>query len=668
MIKSACFAVGKLTTPLAVVLLLINFGFLCWYLFFGYQKSFHSDSAVKVLLAREIVVALDYFPADWNYVNKDLFVLFGHSFIIPLLAFMPAGFTTHALSGLISSVLILSGIWFLTGMAPLGIARRLLIVAIVAAGLSEFAAENLFGQISYGTVIYFSCYIMFFSWRFIDAIFCKKILFGFALFFTIVLAFWANPQRALVSYVFPLLIAILVLWILRRNILKKIQVKSICFLIGIVFAGVVFGVLLHIQTISSVNSVQEVGHARWLSYDLIIRNFIQFFGWFFYVFGGLPSVDNIVFSVDGIYEACRFILVFLVLLLIPIAIFRIFKSREDGLVIFGVFTLAILIIFPFLLITTSIPNMGDPFSGARYLVPAFVFALVLVLLQPVDFKNDFFFGIAVTFISILFLFSAFSSFGVNKQNSNPRNTLVDFMAINNLRYGFGTYWNAGVVSVLSNEKTLVRQIIIDRGIPLPMRHLSSDRWYRPNTWQGETFLLLTSQEVKNINFSLLESYGVKPNRELVIGDYKIYTFSENIAKKLPGWDTRYEVPTKFLPMNGLSQTGHLVEDVGGQGAMLVAEKGQSGALHYGPYVDVDAGRYRVTFDITAERQSVPVVRLDVAAAPDQKIFGELTLDVSDAPQEIIFSLNEKRTMEFRVWALGSGKVILRGVSLERIGN
>jgi hypothetical protein len=85
----------------AASLLAINIGLLIWFLFFGYESGFHSDSAAKVLLAREIIITKDYFPDDWNYINNDLFVFFGHTFIIPLLEIMPAGFTAHAISGLI---------------------------------------------------------------------------------------------------------------------------------------------------------------------------------------------------------------------------------------------------------------------------------------------------------------------------------------------------------------------------------------------------------------------------------------------------------------------------------------------------------------------------------------------------------------------------------------
>lgn len=657
----------KAATPAALALLVINLAFLCWYLFVGYQAGFHSDSAAKVLIAREIVATGDYFPNDWNYVNKDLFVLFGHTFIIPLLAFMPAGYTAHAISGLFSSALILSGIWFLTSMAPLSTARRLLVVAIVAAGISGFMAENLFGQVSYGTVVYFSCYIVYFSWRFIGAARSKKWLWGTALLVVFVLAFWSNPQRALVSYGIPLLVAILALYMWRLVLIPGNKRTSVWLPVGVVGISIAIGVFLHMQTIHGVNNVVEAGHARWLPYDLMVRNATQTFGWFIYIFGGLPSAENIVFSRAGIYDAWRLIAAMVLLVLMPLTIYRTLRQQKSGFIILGVFTLTQLITFTFLLITTTIPTMSDPFSGARYLVPSLVFILILVLGQPICLKSYPLSSISVAFVSLLFVSSAYLNFGGHDQNGNPRSALIEFLSAHNLQHGYGTYWNAGVISVSSNEKTLVRQVVVDSGIPMPMRHLSSNSWYRPSAWQGETFLLLTSQEAKAIDWDRLALYRVKPSRELTFANYKIYVFAENIARNLPGWDSRYEEPATFVASKySLSQTGRFVEKFDQSDAALIAEKGQSGALHFGPYVNVEPGRYVVTFDVFARNNPAGVVRLDVAAAPDQKLFGEKLLLSSDRPQEIVFTLNEARTMEFRVLALGNEQVVFKGVTIRRI--
>jgi len=668
----------KIQTPAALVLLILNLGLLCWYLFIGYEEDFHSDSAVKVILAREIVELRDYFPDDWNYVNNDLFVLFGHTFIIPLLAFMPAGYAAHAISGLISSVLILSGIWLVTSMAPISTARRVLVLAIVAAGISEFMAENLYGQVSYGAIIYFACYIVYFSWRFVDAGWEKKWPWGTALLVVISLAFWANPMRALASYGIPLFATVLLFQLKFANLIHSDQRKSIFFLIGTVCIGMMIGAYLHMQTISGVNNVLEVAHARWLSYELMIRNFGLTVKMFLALFGGLPSAGNIVVSAVGAYEASRLIAALTLLVLMPIAIVRTLQQREAGLVFFCIYALAAFMTVIFLLLTTTLPTMSDPISSSRYLVPSLLLLMVLVLLQPINFVRAPMFAFSALLVAVFLATSAYPAFvisssssdyswGMSGQRNSQRHALIDFLVKNGLHYGYASYWNAGVISVLSDERVLVRQVVFNNGKPMPMRHLSSNRWYRPNAWRGETFLLLTSGEAKAIDLERLASYRAKPDRELLFGDYKIYVFAENISKRLPGWDSRFEEPATFVASKySLMQTGRFVEADGHMGAALVAEKGQSGALHFGPYVNVKPGRYVVTFDVLAKFNPAGAVRLDVAASPDQKLYGEKTLLVSDRPQEIVFSLDKAVTMEFRVWALGNERVVFKGVSIKRL--
>jgi hypothetical protein len=215
----------------------------------------------------------------------------------------------------------------------------------------------------------------------------------------------------------------------------------------------------------------------------------------------------------------------------------------------------------------------------------------------------------------------------------------------------------------------VRQISLNRGIPQPMRHLSSDRWYNPSAWVGETFLLLTEGEAELLDWEILSIYGLKLSRELSFGGFRIMVFAENLARYVPGWDRKYEQRTKFpVTTHSLSHVGELREGTKEWPLALVSEAPQVGALHFGPYIDVAPGLYSVMFEVEAAHSPNGAVRLDVASAPDQAIFGEIVLNLSGEAQEILFRLDEPRTMEFRVWALGNVPVKFRGFSMQRVAD
>ncbi len=541
----------KTKISLALLFLVCNLLLLCWYLFVGYKSAFHSDSAAKVLLAREIVETGQYFPRDWNYVNGELFVLFGHTFIIPLLAFMPAGYLSHAISGLISAVLILSGVWFLTGLTQVSISRRIFLVAIVASGISGFMAENLYGQVSYGVFVYFSCYILFFSYRFLRAGQKQGKYYGLALFCVLCLAVWSNPQRSVMFFCIPIIAAIAwyMLGLTRTEFSE--QKKTAWYSIAIVFAGVMLGTALHSVTLAGFNNDVASLHAYWLPYNLMLRNAITIPESLLALFGGLPTADGEVVSKIGIYEAARLAAGLTLLGLIPYSIHASLRQKGNGIAFLAAFAFTALVGVLFVQITTTVPK-DNPILISRYFVPSLVLSLILTLSQKPDWSKMPIVSLSIAAVAACFLTSAYPAFvemgisskfdrSVSVQRHNDLDGLKDFLLENGLHYGYAKFWNAGVLSVLSDEKLLVRQIVIDHGLPKPDRWLSSNRWYRPGAWQGETFLILTAQEEQEkeaVDWGLLELYNCKPIRKLSFAGCKVFVFPHNLAKYLSGWDIR----------------------------------------------------------------------------------------------------------------------------------
>lgn len=664
-------------------LLIANMALMAWYIFYGYQSGFHSDSAAKVLLAREIVETGQYFPSDWNYVNRDIFVLFGHTFIIPFLTFLSAGFFVHAVSGLVSAALILSGVWFLTGLFDIGKLERVVIVATLAAGISGFMAENLYGQVSYGYVFYFTCYIIYFAWEFLSSNGKRKALFGAGLFLVLLLAFWANPQRAAVCYGLPLLSAA-AYYIINGAIISNYsgrEARTGYQIIAIVFLSIAIGVSFHLITLLGVNNVAGAGHARWLSYEEMIRNTTLTLKGFLAIFGGLPSAGSNVVSIRGIYEAIRLTSALALLVLMPLSLRFALQQKRGGSQFVASFTLVAVTLVLFIQLATTVPSMSiDPIETTRYLVPSLLLLLIVVLAHTHEFTKNPVLMLTSTTLLIVFITSAYPAFvrsntrsdinwGMSTQHHNPLQKLKDFLLTNGLRYGYATYWNAGVLSVLSNEKVLVRQIIIDRGLPMPMRHLSSNRWYRPGAWQGETFLLLTAQEADAIKWDLLERYHSKPVRMITFEGFNIFVFAENLAIDLPGWSRRYESTMRFMASKeSLSQTGKFHDNYENTGSALVAERGEVGALHHGPYIDVEPGTYTVSFDVSVESAPDGAARLDVASSSGQKLLAETVLTDSHSSRQLRFTLDKLATLEFRVWSLGNARVVFRDVSIIRNGH
>ena len=676
------FSGGKIPRAL-FALLLVNICLIVYYNTFNYQQYFHSDSAMKNLLAQEIYETGQYFPPDWNYVNGDLGVLFGHTFILPLLPFFPNSFYLHAVSGALSAGLILIGTWCAVGIASESRWVRLATVVIVSSGISGLMAENLYGQVSYGAVYYVMCFIMYFAWRFLNEESAVYWIWGMATALAIGLAFWTNPQRAAASYGLPLFVAGVTDvacearrggWHWNNRTIRGVALLSLCFI------GATAGTVLHSWVISHVNNIPGAGLARWLPFDGMLRNGSYTLQGILSVFGGLPTPSMPVVSVIGIYEAIRFISAIVLIVLLPLALKSGLQDQRKGTQFVSVFALVVAAIMLVLQITTSIPDMSDPVQSARYLIQPSLLLLVLCVIMmaegTVNWSSRVLGGVALLVIAI----SAFPtlttrsgnqlSWGLPNQIQNDRTRLVEFLKTHRLHYGYATYWNAGVLSVLSAQQVRVRQIQIQSGLPIPMRHLSSERWYRPSAWTGETFLLLNDNEAKAVNWDLLATYHGRPMRTLGFQEFQIYVFPQNIASGLPGWDATFETLAKFevSPQSPHRVGRYLATN---QRGALVADKGEAGPLLFGPYIRVLPGRYRVSFEVETTGDGASDFG-DVDVASDQGRQIHTSQPVTHIGRQRIalqFSLEKKvDDLQFRVLVSGTGQVKVYSVNMVRFGD
>lgn len=670
-----------LRRPALFSLLLANVVALMYYLLVGYRPEFHSDSAVKNLLAQEVVNTGQYFPVDWNYVNGDLWTLFGQIFIIPLLGWFPNGYALHAVSGFASAILILGGGWLISGLVTRSLDLRLLILGVMAGGVSTLLAENLYGQVSYGNVFFIASFTLYFAWRFLGAGQRNAIVaWGIALFVLTTLAFWGNPQRAVAYNALPLTAASLVWgcseWTSACWRVGAFRFRAV-WLGAVVAAGAVAGVVLHSWVIAHVNNVPGAGSARWLSFPSLLGNVGYTLQGMVDVFGGTLPTGAGVMTLGGAYMALRFVAALALLALIPVALTRALRDSNDSTRFVGAFAASSLALFLFLHITTTTPDMSDPSSSARYLVPASVFCLIVVIAKLGDATLAP--RLRVTTLGLATLLAlapvsplhSFSRIWTGSSADN-RMELVQLLEREGLHYGYATYWNAGALSVLSDQRVLVRQIRLSTsGLPEPMRHLNSNRWYRREAWSGQTFLMLTADEWSRVSLPRLVAIVGNPERELHWGGFRILVFGRNLAE-LPGWADRFaEVgAVSWQADDGTMHSAGQVASVDGRRA-LVARAGESGYLSYGQYIALPAGRYAVEFDVRGRDGAgigQDLGRVDVAIDSGATSIAALPIQSGgSAPLRLEFELpRSEHSVEFRTQVFGAEEVRFFGVSLQPV--
>jgi hypothetical protein len=673
------FHTGMLTKRLLPLLLIINILLLAFYLVIDYQLVFHSDSAVKNLLAQEIADTGHYFPRDWNYVNGDLWVLNTHTFILPLLRWMHNGYLAHAASDLVSAALILYASWLLTGLLQQSRLARLLGMLVISAGMSLIMAEHIYGQAAYGSLYYMACFLLVAYWSLSQAHGARRLLWGGATAVLTMLVFWTNPQRALLCYGLPLLaggaMQQALEWRAARASAQRVAWGH-ALATGVVLLGALAGIALSRATLGHVNNSVGLTQFHWLDFNGMVHNLLAVLGGVMTLFDGIPSAHGKVASLAGAYAALRLAGALLLVGLLPWSLYKALQLQRGPRQLVVVFALCAFGASLLLVVTTSLADMNAPDASVRYLVPSLLTMLLILAGLVIDdatlAPRVRAAGIAALLLlatsaptSYLYPFNEFTGLPRSGLILKTRDQLLaDFLQQQGLHYGYATFWNAGKVTVLAGGKVRLRAVALERGLPQPWRKLSSNRWYLPQAWQGETFLALRDNELATLDQPLLASYAGQP-RVLRHDDVTILVYPRNLAAVLPDWDISLSQPVHYR-MDGhtLHQRGTL--DHGS----IIAQPGESGNLHFGPVRMLGAGSYAVSFDVDAasgagqgeygmvdvvsQAASVVHARQPVLAAGQQRI--TLRFDTSRALD----------TVEFRVFTSGRGRFTLSGIDIERL--
>jgi hypothetical protein len=669
-----------------LALLALNLLMLAFFLIFGYQLIFHSDAAVKNLLAQEMYETGRFFPPEWNYINNDVWVLFNHVFILALLPFARNNFALHAAASLLSAALVLLGAWKVCGLLGQSRKARLASLVLLSSGMTVMLAEHVYGQAAYGTLFYMACFMLMGYWAMVHG--GGRARWGGAALLALltVLAFWSNPQRALVFFALPLLLAGATLLLLDRQARAGADAvaaelpaaRTHCYALAVLLAALVLGCVLNRYTMAHVINHKGLAAINWLDFGAMQHQLLAIVQGLLGVLGGLPEAGKPVLKAAGVYQALRLLAGVALLALLPWTLARAFQRQHRGRLFVAVFTAASLGVNLFILLTTTLADMGTTeamISSVRYLVPSLLFLLLVFAGAIVDGKALPTFGRYAGLATIAVLATSAPGAYLNyyamifpaapSMHMPTRDTRqIDFLRQNGLQYGYASYWNAGKISVLSGGDVRVRHITIENGLPVPMRGLGSNRWYERAYWTGKTFLLLGDDELKQIDLAALSARLGPPLRTLRFEEGNVLEFAGNLAA-LPGWDLSYRTPAVF-PVNAASPHNAGQADAAGG---LVAQQGEQGTLHFGPFLTVSPGDYIATFDLetSGAPDGASVGRVDVSSAAGATVHAERALTGNGRQrQSVAFTLARRTTqLELRAFVNGAGRVALRSVELAR---
>jgi hypothetical protein len=623
-----------------IVLTLLSAIALTFYIFVTYRVLFHSDAATKNLLADEIIRTRQFFPSNWYYVN-DIWILTPHLVIVALALLLPNSFLLHAIACFIFALLFAGSLYALCKTSGLRMNDFLFAISLLFTGLSPWFAENLFGQFGYGTGVAATFLLIALVFRVVRA-YNEGDRRNRWLWSTLLIIFLsilvAGGVRGVFVYAIPVVatLAIVVLVPEAGQVRRVFHRRAALYVVLLVVIAIFLGVASFLAIRSGIQLHNDKSAAQYVDYPQLKSNIGIFFEGFLAFAGAMPEANKRPLSVYGLITAYR-LFWFSVALLLPFSLlFRyrlIANPHFRFLLIYYAFSLLATL---YLYLFSSLPQNAATF---RYCLNPCILAIVLIGYALEELRQRYGTKIVCFVVTACLpiyassyqaliapyfeanvspLFDANSQLG-SRRHSNPhenvRQPLADYLASQGLRYGYATYWNAGVLTVLSGERTHVRAISLD-GPPIPFRWLAAAHSYASDGFHGRTFLLLTDQEYLDLNKAFLETYLGPPESVRALPGYRIMVYGFNVAARLPEWEERPKpgLDEKYLPIDLKAELECKVSAVimdSGQPAVLQVEVTNLGGkpfASYGQY-PINLGAHLYTRDLQLTNYDYLRVRL-----------------------------------------------------------
>ena len=513
------------------------------------RADFSSDDAVLNMLAEAIAQQKALFPIGWVSNNGDLMVPSGALILAPLLAWFSNSFALHAVAGVLAVALMLLSFFTFLKSARVPIPIVLLATAVLATGPSRLLAIMLFLQTTYVWLAAGFFISVTLIWR----RFCARetgqrpgIAGLISLAVIVFLLSFANPGRALVMLLLPLYVfdRALVLHLPRSGA----GLRKFAGMVGLNDASVLVGLALPFLVASisymclfHLGIVETTHNASRLYWDGLgsLRKHAEVFlrGW-------LPSLGGgpeFIATPGSLERWLGHIRVLFAAWLTWVALAEVMRLRQNRNPLRTALVLAWLAaLIPTLMLFIVFAPLAIDSSTMRYFTLPLLMLLAMAAIRVASAGESWkVFAPAAGILMSSFLI-AVSSVRFIPAATNPEMRflqtrsshairLAELLVQERLQWGYATWWNAGAATVLSAGASRVSPIYESEQGLVPFSTMIHRRWYKPASWTGETFLVLSRGEATQEKLSSIGMLLGAANRTINSDEFTIFVYDWNIA-------------------------------------------------------------------------------------------------------------------------------------------
>lgn len=514
--KSSKNILKRMPDALAALFLCISFICVCYYIFYIFRDEITSDCTDTILWAQAMVTSGKIFSPTFRYAG---FIPFGGQTIMYLFVKV-LGVTMKAqmLSMFTFAVLFLVAVYF-AAYSLLGSYRYAGFTTGVM--LATLCVSVKLREIFFGHIIYYSLGVLFYAVTLIiiagiikapkdkpDKVKTGKgevILYAVLGIFMFLTA--TDGLLSIVQCMLPLFGAVVMIWCFNTD-KKMISDKKLYMLAAVMLVssgiGFIAGGKMHGDMVAGYAEAYSAfdGAADWT--DNLMKLIPQW-----YQLLGVTAASGLKFmSAEGLYNLiliayATFIFVIPVIMLVRI-------RKIDNIMV------KILVISHWIM--TAVIMAGYVFgrlSGGNWRLSPLLCSAILICAAYVkmcisDRKTVRFGYLAmavVVFINLL-ISAKVMSIDAEAYKENIYYQLADELESRGLEYGYATFWNANVITLISDSKVTVRSIDISSDSKISKGYYQSESyWFDDQPGVQKYFMLLTKREFTDVAQNDSESIG-----------------------------------------------------------------------------------------------------------------------------------------------------------------
>lgn len=359
-------------------------------------------------------------------------------------------------------------------------------------------------------------------------------------------------QRYAAIFIVPFLASMLVntyLECYKEEFVNKIESKQlrgslliVLMILVATFAGLFCNGILK-KTLPFIEGLTDVNSFSFASFELIFNNFASFLHNILILWGGVFSTSVSTISCISFSYLIKAVACFLIMVVIPYRCILEYKRLSPKLKNLLIFYL---IMASELFYIYALSSMNIP-GHARYYVYEIPVAVIISswylwehMIKPHNL-NRYLLILGVVVFGMISQIDIGYKIKTSGEQYSQREKIVSTLQEYDLSYGYASYWNAQILTSISNGEIKVLPVRLG-DVLRPFYDINYIYQFDASEHLGNTFLLLTKAEYEDVvkgNNQIFQEIG-EPEKVVEAGEYEILIYSYNIAEN-----------ARYFPYNSL---------------------------------------------------------------------------------------------------------------------